>query len=396
MRILFAGVALAAVLACQAHAASGQVAGDTLGEQRILLVLATWGPEPVTVEAAREAVAETAAYVREASLGKASLAVDVRGWVRALPRRPAGCDTAGVNQTVQRTVDVAGYDLVAYVIPSMGCGWGGAYFPPGVWMQGMISRTLFAHELGHNWGVAEEGPAWICSGRCHAENYGDPYSVMGHGDGHFGAFEKWRFGWIERSGPALRDGEYEIARIDRASTLPHALYVVSGADEYWLEYRPEVPWPVVHAGASSARVTPSRFPQRNLLLAGARSPRFAVAGSFEVVRTSSDEERMILRFRWTDRARPGRPRIEARVAGRTLTLRFSAADRGSGVELYELSVGPGLHVTLPTGELQGRELVGRDAYYRVRLPRGVYRVKVAAVDRAGNRSPSARRTVRVQ
>ena len=148
----------------------------------------------------------------------------------------------------------------------MDCPWGGAYYPPGVWMLGKISKDLFAHELGHNYGVREEGPAWICGARCRAENYASPYSVMGHGSGHFNAFEKWRFGWISREGPALVNGEYRIARIDRPSELPHALYVVSGADEYWIEYRPEVPWPVVHAGANDARATPSRFPQRNLLL----------------------------------------------------------------------------------------------------------------------------------
>lgn len=395
MRTSVASAALAAVLAFQAHGAAAQVADGTLGEQRIALVLATWGPQPVGVDVAREAVDETAAFIRDASFGKAWLSVDVTGWIRALPRRPTGCDTQGVNETIQRSVDLVGYDLVAYLVPRIDCPWTGAYYPPGVWMLGEMSKTLFAHELGHNWGTREEGPAWICGRPCAAEDYGDPYSVMGHGSGHFGAFEKWRFGWIDRVGPALADGEYEIARIDRPSSLPHVLYVLSGAEEYWIEYRPEVSWPVVHAGASRVRVTPSRFPQRNLLLSGAQSSRFAVPGAFEVVATGSDEERMTLRFRWTDRSRPARPRIETHVAGRTLTLRFSAADKGSGVERYELSVGRRLHVTLPASELQGRELVGRDGFFRVRLPWGSHRVTVTAVDRAANRSPVASRTVRI-
>ena len=395
MRSFVAVAALVSALVVQAGGASGQISDGALGEQRIALVLATWGPQPVDVAAARQAVDETAAFVREASFGKTWLSVDVKGWLRALTRRPTGCDVQGVNETIQRSVDLTDYDLVAYLVPRLDCPWTGAYYPPGVWMLGEISKNLFAHELGHNWGVREEGPAWVCGRPCAAENYADPYSVMGHGSGHFGAFEKWRFGWIERVGPVLEDGEYEIARIDRPSTRPHALYVLSGAEEYWVEYRPEVPWPVVHAGASTVRVTPSRFPQRNLLLAGARSARFAVAGAFEVVRTGADDERMSLRFRWTDRTRPARPRIESRVAGRTVTLRFPAADTGSGVERYELAVGRGIRVAVPTSELQGRELVGRDAFFRVRLGRGAHRVAVTAIDRAGNRSPTATRTVRI-
>ena len=210
----------------------------------------------------------------------------------------------------------------------MDCPWGGAYYPPGVWMLGEISKFLFAHELGHNFGVREEGPAWICGTSCRAENYASPYSVMGHGSGHFNAFEKWRFGWIAREGPTLVNGEYRIARIDRPSELPHALYIVSGADEYWIEYRPEVPWPVVHAGANDARSTPSRFPQRNLLLERARSGKFAVRNAFEVVMVGSDPAQATLRFRWTDRTRPTRPRIDAIVSGRWVTLQFPAIGCG--------------------------------------------------------------------
>src|SRR5580765_3004735 len=159
---------------------------------------------------------------------------------------------------------------------------------------------------------------------------------MGHGSGHFNDFEKWRFGWITREGPALENGDYPIARIDRPSSLPHALYVVSGADEYWIEYRPEVPWPVVHAGANDARVTPSRFPQRDLLLTSARSAKFSVRNAFEVIMRDSDSEQATLHFRWTDRTRPSRPRIEAITAGRWVTLTFPATDAGSGVDRYEV------------------------------------------------------------
>ena len=396
MRVLVTAAAVSLLLATLSGDAFPRSAGAVVGEQRIGLVLATWGPEPVTVDEARAAVAETVAYVRDASFGKTSLSVEVIGWTRALPRRPRGCDTQGVDETIRRSVDLSRFTLVAYLIPSMDCPWSGAYYPPGVWMLGRISKDLFAHELGHNYGVREEGSAWICSTSCRAENYASPYSVMGHGSGDFNAFEKWRFGWITREGPTLADGEYQIARIDRPSGLAHALYVVSGADEYWIEYRPEVPWPVVHAGANDARVTSSRFPQRNLLLAGARSAKFSVPKAFEVVMLDSDSTEATLRFRWTDRTRPSRPRLDVIASGRWVTLRFPATDTGSGVDRYEVSIGPRYRVVVATSEVVDGELVGHDAVYRARLARGVHRVVVTPVDRAGNRGPAAVRSVRVR
>ena len=396
MRIFVAAAALSLLLAATSGGAFPRSAGEVVGEQRIGLVLATWGPEPIAVEEARAAVAETVSYIRDASFGKTSLSVEVIGWTRALPRRPRGCNTQGVHETIRRSVDLARFTLVAYLIPSMDCPWGGAYYPPGVWMLGKISKDLFAHELGHNYGVREEGPAWICGTSCRAQNYASPYSVMGHGGGHFDAFEKWRFGWIAREGPALANGEYRISRIDRPSALPHALYVVSGADEYWIEYRPEVPWPVVHAGANDARVAPSRFPQRNLLLASARSAKFSVRNAFEVVMLDSDPAHATLRFRWIDRTRPSRPRIDAIASGRWVTLSFPATDTGSGVDRYEVSIGPRHRVSVATTEVVDGELSGHEAFHRAHLPRGAHRVVVTAVDRAGNRGPAAVRVVRVR
>jgi Gametolysin peptidase M11 len=389
MRVLAGALALAALLSSGALAAGSQVS-PTLGEQRIGVVLATWGPEPVTVEEARDAIAATDAYVREASFGKTWLDAELIGWVRPLPARPTGCSPPAMHDTISRSVDLSSFDRVAYVLPEIDCPWGGAYFPPGVWMLGRITMELFAHELGHNYGIAEEGAAWICDGRsCRAQDYASPYSVMGHGSGHYNAFEKWRFGWIERAGPSLRSGDVEIARIDRPSELPHALYVVSGPSEYWLEYRPEVGWPVVYAGPTIADGGESRYPRRNLLLASARQATFAVPGSFEAKLTRADGESATLSFRWTDRRPPSRPRVGAEVARGRVTVSFSATDAGSGVERFEIVVDRTRRVTVPTSVLRGGELIGRLLQYRARLPRGLHRIAVVAIDRAGNRSPRA-------
>ncbi len=70
MRTLVATGALSLVLAALSGGAFPQSVGEVVGEQRLELVLATWGPEPVTVEEARAAVAETEAYVNDASFGR--------------------------------------------------------------------------------------------------------------------------------------------------------------------------------------------------------------------------------------------------------------------------------------------------------------------------------------
>jgi hypothetical protein len=396
VRVLAGALALAALLSLQASAgaAPSQLAPE--GEQRIAVVLATWGPRPVTVEEARAAIAETGAFVRAASFGRTSLDVDLIGWVEALPARPVGCDTSEIHSTIQRSVDLSGYDLGAYVLPRIDCPWTGAYPPPGVWMLGEISMKLFAHELGHNYGIREEGPAWRCAGgRCRAETYESPYSVMGHGTGHFSAYEKFKAGWIEHTGVPARSGEFEIARIDRPSSLPHALYVVTANDEHWIEYRPEVDWPVVYAGPSGLPGARSRYPARNLLLEAARSRTFSVPGAFSVELVGADGERATLRFRWTDRTRPSRPRVRTSVRGRRVALRFAANDVGSGVERFELRVDGRVRGSVRTTEVVRREVLTRETALTLTLGLGAHRIVATAVDRAGNRSRGAVQRLRI-
>lgn len=395
VRVLVGALALVVLLGSQGSAGAAPSQQAPVGVQRIAVVLATWGPRPVTVEEARAAIAETDAFIRAASFGRTSLDVELIGWVDALPARPVGCNTSEIHSTIQRSVDLGGYDLGAYVLPRIDCPWIGAFPPPGVWMLGEISMRLFAHELGHNYGIREEGPAWRCSAGCRAENYESPYSVMGHGSGHFSAYEKFKAGWIEHSGVPPRSGDYAIARIDRQSSLPHALYVLTANDEHWIEYRPEVDWPVVYAGPSGLPGARSRYPGRNLLLESARGRTFSVPGAFSVELAAADGERATFRFRWTDRTGPSRPRVQTRVRGRSVTLRFAADDVGSGVERFELRIDGRLRGSVRTTEVVRREVLSRDPALTVRVGRGMHGLVAVAVDRAGNRSPRAVQRLRI-
>ena len=93
VRVLTGALALAALLLLQSSAGAASAQFGPIGEQRIAVVLATWGPRPVTVEQARAAIAETEAYIRAASFGRTWLDVELIGWVEALPARPVGCNT---------------------------------------------------------------------------------------------------------------------------------------------------------------------------------------------------------------------------------------------------------------------------------------------------------------
>jgi hypothetical protein len=193
-------------------------------------------------------------------------------------------------------------------------------------MNGQVSRHLISHELGHFYGVVEEGPAWVCMPRCHGEPYGNPFSVMGHGLVDFGAWEKLEFGWIGRDRVAVaeRPGSFRLGAIDRPSSDPYALRVIVSGDQYWLEYRPPAP---LWACGSNGLGDGGRFPGRNYVIAdpvrrGRPSVQtgetFAVPDAFAVTVTSATTDGAEVRFRWTDRIRPAAPRLlrpVQRVAG---------------------------------------------------------------------------------
>jgi hypothetical protein len=205
-----------------------------------------------------------------------------------------------------------------------------------------------------------------------------------------------------------------IGAIDRPSADPHALHVLTGSEEYWLELRPEAPlWPagvpaatpgvVVHAGTNGL-TSRSRFPQRNLLLLdpiGAGRPSlvtgetFSVPGAFSVTVTSTQPARATLRFRWTDTTRPSPPRVER--AGRRSVAWAAARDAGSGVAAYEVRVDGRRIRRVPAVQIAGTlYLHGPRELRYTPLRRGRHRVAVVAVDRAGNRSAPATRNVAVR
>ena len=395
-------------------------AGAVTGQQRVLLMQVTWGPEPWPAAHGQAALDEAGAYIRSASFGRTWVDGEATRWLRVLPGPPAGCDIRAVEAAANAAATAAGYALgsytkLGYAFPEIGCPWGGAYFSPGIWMNGIMNRHVVAHELGHTYGITEEGPGWACAGgACEAVNYASPYSVMGHGFADYNAFEKVTFGWLDRVARPQGDAELALGAIERPTPEPQALHVLTAAEEYWLEFRPPEPlWPadeptatpgvVVHAGTNGLSFR-SRFPQRNLLLldpVGAGRPSFvsgetfSVPGAFAVTAVSTEAARATVRFRWVDTTRPSPPRIER--AGRGSVAWAAAADAGSGVRAYEVRVNGRLVRRVQAVQILATLALpsNRRASY-TRLRRGRHRITVVAFDRAGNRSAPGTRAVVVR
>lgn len=386
----------------------------TFGEQRVLLMLTTWGPEPYAQVPIRGQLDEAAAFVRSTSYGKTWITGDVTPWLHALGSRPA-CDTSAIAAAARSAARAAGYDLSSYTtlgvaMPRLdACAWGGAYFPPGIWLNGRWDRQVIVHELGHTYGVSEEGSAWVCDPGCHAEPYLNPFSVMGHGLSDYGAWEKHQFGWLDRI--AEPQARLSLAAIDRpaSGSQAQALRVLAAGDEYWFEYRPPAPaWPyaddgspgvAVHAGANGLGEA-GRFPGRNLLLydpvrrgrtAIQAGETFTARGAFSLRVESTGESAADVAFRWTDRTRPARPRIlAARVRRGRLFVRWRrGVERGSGIAAHDVLVdGRRVARVLAERSVAGL-LVANEDRLTARVGTGRHRVQVFAVDRAGNRSRPA-------
>jgi hypothetical protein len=418
-RVLVALVAL--VLAFPPGAAA-----DNLGEIRTLVVRVTHGPETFSETAVRRVVfGDTDAWIRDASFGQAWLAGDVTPWLRALSSVPA-CRGRGAFapylQEIAATADpaagAAGYDLsaydkVIYLVP-----WrcpdatGVAGSDRQIGLFGALDVELVAHELGHTFGIWTHANRWSCGeGDCRSVEYGDPYDVMGHGPGQYNAWEKFTIGWLTNVARPGASGTYSVDQLERPSILPQALVVTTARNEYWFDHRepvlqdsflagsPLVDGLFVRAGRTENVGLPSDYPEQNILLPNPAGhgldallpgQSFRVAGAFELTVAAHVGTRVDIVFRWTDATRPSRP-LNAVVSrkGRTLRVLWDASsDRGSGVERYEVSLDGRAAASVPNDFRTPLQAT-------VRTPRGRHALTVLAVDRAGNRSPAARRTVRV-
>jgi hypothetical protein len=303
----------------------------------------------------------------------------------------------------------ATYDRVVFVHPEQDCPWSGVTQAATVFLNGVVTTHLVAHELGHSFGLGHANLTDCKRHGCGALEYGDPYDTMGIGSGDFSAKAKFDLGWLTNVARAAKNGSYELGPIERASPLPQAFVVTTANDQYWIEYRSQPaqnddrqetagagviirvsPSPDVHDFGSSS------IP--NLLLGnpdGRHRPelrhgeRFVDAGAFTVTVLEATGARGRVRFKWTDAIAPRAPRFTAAlVAGRVEVTLDSAQESGSGVARYDIT----LDRRAPRSV--GGDLTDEPVQMGKPLP-GTHTVRVVVIDRAGNRSRAAVRRLRV-
>jgi Gametolysin peptidase M11 len=408
-------VALLGLILTLAPSAGSSLAPPILGAQRVLVVLATWGPQPFTRDEVQHVVFDEAdAFYRESSYGKAWLTGMVTPWLKAFDG-PIGCSvplirTGGAGAARAAGYDPAAYERIIYVHPSVECPWSGVTQANTVFLDGTLSRKLVAHELGHAFGLPHANSTSCRRSGCPAVEYGDPYDTMGDGTGDFSAYAKFSLGWFTRIARPGGSGVYRLEPIERLSSGPQAFVVTTARDQYWIEYR-AVP-ARTDRGASPGgaglivRVSSSPDVDRssfnamlNVLVAdpsGDKRPelapgdRFRRSGAFSLTALKSAGSSARFRFKWTDAVAPRRPRFTAEVVDGKLRVTLEDGhDAGSGLARFRVVVD-----TRPAQQL-ARDATEEPVVVGKPLP-GTHTVTVVAIDRAGNRSAPSVRHVRVQ
>jgi Gametolysin peptidase M11 len=367
----------ACVAACLAGVARAALepdprATDAVGDLRVLVIRATWGPRPT----GGGDLSGAAAFYNRASFGRLRLQLDITPWLQAYkePACPSGSSSrsafGAVGELAQDAAVAAGYDLslygrVAYFLPDKTCNFAGLGVGREVFIAsegGLLDDQAFVHELGHTFGLPHATSS-TCARGCRIVEYGDPLSPMGGGSADFSALEKLKLNWISAVQRVERSGTYSVANIDEPTSSPQALVVPTAAGEYWIEHRAADPRRViVRLVKPNDAIHPVYL--RSIFL-GQAHERYLARGLFSVTRQ--------FQFKWLDRKRPSMPR--ARALDHAWLSWSRTSDTGSGVAAYRVSLdGKLLATTTDTGTALPA------------LGHGGHRATVVAVDRAGNRS----------
>ena len=351
-RALLAAAVVAACLVGGVGPGASAPDPDAVGDLRVLVVRATWGP---TIDDA-SALSEAADFYRRASFGRLRLELDITPWLRTYAQPICPDD----EQAAKDAARVAGYKIDSYariaeVLPGDVCAFDGIARGDDVLVT--VPEAL-VHELGHTFGL-KHAMSFVCTGRScrHLDEYGDPLSPMGHGTVDFSAFEKLKLGWISSVQRADRSRTYAVADIDTPSASPQALVVPTAAGDYWIEHR----------GADPRRliVRLIRPNTDNSIYIAQPTDSFLLANVFRVTRQFD--------FKWLDKKRPSTPRV--RALDHTVLSWSRASDAGSGVADYRVTLDGKLLATTTDTET-----------VLPALRKGGHRVTVVAFDRAGNRS----------
>lgn len=307
---LYAVIALLALLVPHSAGAAAK------GEERVLVVLATAGPQPYSVAEVERTVRQADEFYRTASFGQMHLSFDVTPWLPAFPSNP-GCggttnrSLEGVVAPARLAADNAGYkashyDDVVYAIADSRCGFHGATWGHEVMLTRQPTVELLVHELGHALGLghARSSDCRISPLGCGVEETGDPFSPMGHGMLDFSAYEKVLLGWIPPQPHAAVAKRYVLAAPTSRSALAQALVIDADGGSWWIEYRAQ-PFRGLLVRFVEDRDLPPFARSAALMMKTAKATRpwiargesYRIPGSFRVTLLTAGTGRAQLRLR---------------------------------------------------------------------------------------------------
>ena len=286
-----------------------------IGKQRVLIVLAAYGPRTFQRDEMTQALAQASAFLRKSSYGRMSLETTVTPWLDAGFSAPT-CATArtilpeSLLVPVRAAARKAGYNLdgysrVIYSVAGTDCVFQGAAADTEVLLTREPQVTTIVHELGHTWGLPHAGASAYCSTYCVIEEGGDPYSPMGVGFGDFSAYEKELLGWIDPQPRVTKPGRYRIYST-AAKTGLHALVLNAADGQYWIEQRPDLRTPGLLVRVVHPEEPNWPFAPPSTLLLGPIHPghatilpgqTFSVRGSFSVQLSLGKKTPALLRLR---------------------------------------------------------------------------------------------------